>query len=74
MGASPFFHRSRWSCPSAPFYVEKVATSSQSGKGGPLVPVSYQVYVGLPGETRLEHPVGAEFVVVGQASWVLIAA
>ena len=51
-----------------------VATSSQSGKEGLLVAVSYQVYVGLPGEARLERPVGAQFVVVGQVSLVLIAA
>ena len=74
MGASPFFHRSRWSCPTAPFYVKKVATSSQSGKEGPLVAISYQVYLGLPGEARLEQPVGAQFVVVGHVSWVLVAA
>ena len=48
-----------------------MATSSQSGKEGPLVAISYQVYVEFTGEARLEHPIGAQFVVVGL---VLIAA
>ena len=51
-----------------------MATSSQSGKEGLLVAISYQVYVGLPGEARLEHPVGAQLIVVSLVSLVLIAA
>ena len=51
-----------------------MATSSQSGKEGLLIAISYQVNVGLPGEARLERPEGAQLVVVRQVSLLLIAA
>ena len=62
--AGPLVHRGDRPGPPACFNVKMVATCPQSCYEGSLIPVSDQVEVGLPGEARLEHPVGVQLVVV----------